>query len=74
MKVTYHGQKWADWCPLLMANRSVFRVRGLDPFSGEIRDLPRQQCKPVSTVLVVFREGEAFSSASGDVAIEGKWC
>ena len=54
-----------------MANTSVIRVRGLDPFSGEIKRL-RQQCKPVSMVLVVFREGEAFSSKSGDVAIDGK--
>ena len=52
-----------------MANICVIRVRGLDPFSGEIK--PRQQCKPVSMVLVVFREGEAFLSKSGHVAIDG---
>ena len=64
MKVTYHGLKGADWRPLLMTNTSVIRLRGLDPFSGEVRDLGNSASQS-QWCLWYFGKGRLFRLRAG---------
>ena len=64
MKVTYHGQKGTGWCPLLMTNTNVIRVRGLDPFSGEVRNLGNSASQS-QWCLWYFGKGRLFRLRAG---------